>query len=333
QIHKMNELPATADYCEICRINHCCGKKHKYSNKHKKKVDILLEKFQQHIASIREFLVKPVVEDGDYQTNLTFWCHICRSSVTKNITNDQVTVINGGSLEHLASSEHYKNMHKFWIRHGIDNNKKKEFYILKDDFSKYKVTLDQVLGQMFDKREEDTLKLAQEIKQQEQNRTSISKLHQDVQHHAVTYTTVTSSLGILQNPTGWHDGTRVWGGGIVKYSRQSDQWFPWPIDLDEESCKVPVPIDDENEGNILSGATPPWLLPDEKDQKQEIGPSQEAFQQQVANEEAKRKNPKRIGANYDRTTTINENWLPLFGQVWNSGPRSHSRHDFKHRRR
>ena len=24
--------------------------------------------------------------------------------------------------------------------------------------------------------------------------------------------------------------------------------------------------------------------------------------------------------------------LPLFGQVWNSGPRSHSRRDFKHRR-
>jgi len=44
------------------------------------------------------------------------------------------------------------------------------------------------------------------------------------------YTTLTSDRGILQNPTGWHEGDRVWGGGIVKVRH----WIPWPVDIDEE---------------------------------------------------------------------------------------------------
>lgn len=42
-------------------------------------------------------------------------------------------------------------------------------------------------------------------------------------------TQVASVDGILQNPTGWHDGKRVWGGGIVPV-RKASRWLPWPID-------------------------------------------------------------------------------------------------------
>ena len=46
--------------------------------------------------------------------------------------------------------------------------------------------------------------------------------------------TVTNNLGIMQNPTGFHNGQRVWGGGIVKYNAKNmTQWQPWPMDLDE----------------------------------------------------------------------------------------------------
>jgi len=43
---------------------------------------------------------------------------------------------------------------------------------------------------------------------------------------------VTSAEGIEQNPTGKHNGRRVWAGGIVLYStRQAHRWQPWDIDM------------------------------------------------------------------------------------------------------
>jgi len=54
----------------------------------------------------------------------------------------------------------------------------------------------------------------------------------------IVYKTVQNEQGILQNPTGWHEGQRVWGGGIVKYRPESTQWFPWMMDsVDDSSNK------------------------------------------------------------------------------------------------
>ena len=39
-----------------------------------------------------------------------------------------------------------------------------------------------------------------------------------------------SASGIVQCSTGWLDGRRVWGGGIIKVPQAA--WVPWPIDLD-----------------------------------------------------------------------------------------------------
>lgn len=38
------------NYCTICRINHCSGKKHKYSKKHKNKLENILKQFGQHVS-------------------------------------------------------------------------------------------------------------------------------------------------------------------------------------------------------------------------------------------------------------------------------------------
>ena len=43
--------------------------------------------------------------------------------------------------------------------------------------------------------------------------------------------------------------------------------------------------------------------------------------------ERSKKSSKRVGANFHLTVAkdTGEDWLPLFGSVWNSGPRSHSK--------
>lgn len=177
----------------------------------------------------------------------------------------------------------------------------------------------------------------------------------------IVYRTVQNEQGIFQNPTGWHEGQRVWGGGIVKYRPGSTQWFPWMMDIVDDGSKsssvsadIAVPrfqtaqaygenltcigIQElkQGEGNIHTGATPPWLRDDNDDDddatssKAVIGPSFEAFKKNAERmKKVSNKNPQRVGANFDRKKETGDDWLPSFGRVWNQGPRWQSRHEFK----
>lgn len=95
----------------------------------------------------------------------------------------------------------------------------------------------------------------------------------------------------------------------------------------------------EGEGNIHTGATPPWLREDddeeddsEKTKKSdglEIGPSLQDFKKHAERMKKESRNPNRVGANFEREQTTSDGWLPSFGGVWNPGPRWQSRHEFK----
>jgi hypothetical protein len=167
----------------------------------------------------------------------------------------------------------------------------------------------------------------------------------------------------------------VWGGGIVKYKAGSDQLFPWPIDslhfsskvgssatpslssehttraerrrkvtvaaAGEQLTAIPPSSLSEGEGNVHSGATPPWLKVDSDSEMCEggapvqFGPSEEEFlRHKERGSGLKRKNPERVGADFHlrlatHTTSSNtKDWFPSFGRVWNAGPRSHSLAEF-----
>lgn len=86
-----------------------------------------------------------------------------------------------------------------------------------------------------------------------------------------------------------------------------------------------------NEGNVHTGAVPPWMICDEKDtiKQQEIGPALEGFLKHKEKMALKKLPPKRVGANFDHNTPTDEGWLPSFGRVWNSGRRWQSRHQYR----
>jgi len=165
-----------------------------------------------------------------------------------------------------------------------------------------------------------------------------------------------------------HEGQRVWGGGIVKYRPGSTQWFPWVMDSIDDASKsstssndviptqfqtaeafgdnltcIGIPELKKGEGNVHTGATPPWLRNDDDDDDNDgqtssaacndvIGPSYDAFKKHVERMKkvnANNKNPNRVGANFDRKKETSDDWLPSFGRVWNHGPRWQSRHDFR----
>ena len=55
-------------------------------------------------------------------------------------------------------------------------------------------------------------------------------LRSDSFYVGMSFPTLQSASGILQNPSGYTaTGRRVWGGGIVKLTKK--EWKPWPIDL------------------------------------------------------------------------------------------------------
>jgi len=214
--------------------------------------------------------------------------------------------------------------------------------------------------------------------------------------------TVISVNGIRQNPTGWDQGERVWGGGIVKYKREGE-WQPWPIDLDNESdafdpstlmggAIIPGllnPVNTQNnivssvpvgstlssngafthpslatpqerkqteyaysaelsridvvplqtgQGNVHSGAIPPWMVDETGSAIPTITPFASLSererrgkkQQQPKNDKRKKQ---KVGANVDREKAVkqvaNPNWLPNFGSVWTAGPRSETRRNFE----
>eukprot|EP01121_Diplochlamys_sp_Union-15-3_P008552 TRINITY_DN2277_c0_g1_i2.p1 TRINITY_DN2277_c0_g1~~TRINITY_DN2277_c0_g1_i2.p1 ORF type:complete len:213 (+),score=53.64 TRINITY_DN2277_c0_g1_i2:388-1026(+) len=186
--------------------------------------------------------------------------------------------------------------------------------------------------------------------------------------------TVISKLGIYQNPTGWHQGRRVWGGGIVKVKQED--WIPWKIDLDDsvstyigESFMGEVPTFHQNqtiqtseslrglttakawapnlmsievqeltpgEGNVHSGAIPPWMKQDDDKTNADLEALLEKFRKQER-ERKKKKNPNRVGADFVMKQLYkhkaSEDWLPNFGGVWQPGPRSLTKKEFQERKR
>ncbi|XP_025030961.1 coiled-coil domain-containing protein 84 isoform X1 [Python bivittatus] len=71
------------------------------------------------------------------------------------------------------------------------------------------------------------------------------------------------------------------------------------------------------EGNIHTGAKPPWLMSEEEEGERQIGPSYEEFLKEKQKQKLKKLPPNRVGANFDHSSQTGDSWLPSFGRVWN----------------
>lgn len=196
-------------------------------------------------------------------------------------------------------------------------------------------------------------------------------------------TTLVSNTGILQNPTGWHNGVRVWGGGIIKLRKED--WIPWDIDklLESELQSSPEPMNNAPrtvsarvvsgpggfihlrqvvlpdcipiQGNVHSGAPPPWMIDSETDnststqllrstkEKAQLCNGEDSIDSKTrdhanhvhlgtftTNSEPKAYKPIRSVSTKDSKELVSEDdWLPDFGRVWNEGPRSSTRVEFR----
>eukprot|EP00112_Aurelia_sp_Birch-Aquarium-sp1_P004048 Seg1459.3 transcript_id=Seg1459.3/GoldUCD/mRNA.D3Y31 product="Coiled-coil domain-containing protein 84" protein_id=Seg1459.3/GoldUCD/D3Y31 len=347
-------------YCKVCRIHQSNGRKHQYGAKHIKQRKEILVKFRSKIKQCEKYLHSPEAVDGELEPGATFWCHFCEQKVGKHVTDRTVSLTFGGLFEHLASVEHHKKTHEFWKKNGGDKADKKDYLVSAEEYSRYKNRCQGCLERFEAQWKSSRAQVADEIRQREGERAALlSVQHWQAQTSTQESRTVNNSHGVLQNPTGWHHGVRVWRGGIVKtrsnrrdsrsvtqHSKESFRTKEVETQADERATSLPMLSHVKRQqygginsrkgaGNIHTGAVPPWLRNDEEagsneiGTSPEIGPSLDDFKAHVERSKKKKSTSKSVGANFDHTTDKPDDWLPSFGRVWNAGPRWQSRREFK----
>jgi len=348
-------------YCKLCKKNHTLQQKHIYTKKHKLKLKTVLQKYGQKIKDCRPYLNNPVIQEGEFEPDAKFWCHCCNDSFKKHVTDGFKSILYGGVIEHLASEDHWENTENFFRENGADEKFKISFIISQTDIALFKSKLEPLVDIYNHKATARTNALAKKLESQELDRRHLvrSQLQSaSCSKQEPKYKTVKNNHGILQNPTGYHDGIRVWKGGIVKYKKESDQIQQHQYPYGKQTQFKPhyvansfkgvytVSADgggltsvgikyDSRKGNIYSGATPPWLRAEEKDSSgcssKEYGPSIKDLQNHLNANKKRKLNPNRVGANFDHTVSQNDKeteWLPSFGRVWNNGARWKSRREY-----
>ncbi|XP_033475493.2 centrosomal AT-AC splicing factor [Epinephelus lanceolatus] len=323
-----------AHYCAICRQTTFNGKGHIFGKNHQSRLRVVLLKFLEKVKEARRTLKKPQVEKFDCtQHKQTFWCYCCGLEVERNVTDGNMTVLYGGLLEHMATSEHRKNTHKFWWENKADPKFRDKVIITEEETERFKAEVANALESFVEKEDEFIKQQADYIRAQEKQRQEVlqSLLEREAEPE------------LFNGPNGADMSAEDAVSSQFK-SQGSDQQVgssyvesmveaPW-ADTGQGLTFIGYQ-DSSNSGNVHTGAVPPWLQDDPLEGTSgaaahpEIGPSFQEFLKQKEQEKLRKLPPNRVGANFDHSSHTDANWLPSFGRVWNSGRRWQSRHQFR----
>ncbi|EPS64526.1 hypothetical protein M569_10255, partial [Genlisea aurea] len=127
-------------FCEICRLNHNQGNRHKYFPAHKSAVSGLLTRFRSKLDDVRFFLKYPKAFRPENAQENGFWCLFCN----RNVLELGPTDASGNVIEHLASVEHWKKVKEFMWKHGPGMEGADVFRISELDFEKWGKKLESI---------------------------------------------------------------------------------------------------------------------------------------------------------------------------------------------
>ncbi|XP_041378189.1 centrosomal AT-AC splicing factor-like [Gigantopelta aegis] len=299
------------EYCCLCKLNHKKRKKHIYSKRHQETLTNILKKFKNKISLCLSALDTAEVFNRGYELGAKFWCYFCEEECIKHSQLEDCTVKNGGFLTHLSSADHLSKIDQFFWKNLIDKKKKPEFILKQEDFQKFLKSQDTAVENYRQILLAKRLQEAEHIRRQEYKRKWIESTR--VRPSAKTYEQTVSfkrSKSRVPEP-----GTRgkatvaAFGDGLA---------FVTHKEVDSEL------------GNIFTDAVPPWLKDDvDVSKKDEIGPSMDEYQKELKRESKRKLPATRVGAQFDRNTKSELDWLPSFGGVWNKGRRLHSKNQFQ----
>ncbi|TDH12950.1 hypothetical protein EPR50_G00053440 [Perca flavescens] len=323
-----------AYYCAICRQTTFTGKGHIFGKNHQSRLRVVLLKFLEKVKEARRTLKKPQVEKFDCtQHKQTFWCYCCGLEIERNVTDGNMTVLYGGLLEHMATSEHRKNTHKFWWDNKADPKFRDKVIITEEETERFKAEVEKALESFVEKEDEFITQQADHIRAQEKHRQEVlqSLLEREAEPESFNGPNGTdvSAEDAVSSQFASQGSEQQAGSSFVESMVQA------PRAATGQGLTFIGYQDSSNSGNVHTGAVPPWLQADPLEGTSgaaahlEIGPSLQEFLKQKEQEKLRKLPPNRVGANFDHSSHTDANWLPSFGRVWNSGRRWQSRHQFR----
>ncbi|XP_071094962.1 uncharacterized protein [Haliotis cracherodii] len=323
------------DYCNLCKISHKKRKKHIYSKRHQEILQNILKKFEKKIQDGRVCIDNPGVEPLGWENGATFWCYFCQMEVGKHRAENDCTVKHGGLILHLASDDHAKKTGEFFWKNIIDKKKKAKYILSQDDADRFSNKADTAVTVYRQRVKTQLSQVASKIRSQAAERNQVTKRSFVMQ----TQWTKTSTKQISQHSAPGHVTPRMSSShgnchavsvpgkktvsakavGLTSINRHSDK-------LSEvEDGAV-------GEGNVFTGATPPWLMEEDEDAGSgEIGPSLPEYNKHLEREKKKKLPANRVGAKFDHKSETPASWLPSFGGVWHQGRRLNAKIQFERR--
>nr|XP_033774438.1 coiled-coil domain-containing protein 84 isoform X2 [Geotrypetes seraphini] len=257
------------------------------------------------------------------------WCYCCRVEVKKHMSSGNLTVMYGGLLEHLASSEHRKETNRFWWENKAEVKLKQRFLVLPEDYESFKLSVMKALESYEETEDVHIKEVAAHIQKVEQSRLEMVQSVLEPQSEIEASESPSASGVSANSGSDLNFGAKPEDpASIDVHTAPEFDWMEAGQSLTFIGHQEP-PV----KGNVHSGAIPPWLMQDDgeatESRLQEIGPSFEEFQKQQEKERLRKLPPNRVGANFDHSSQTDEGWLPSFGRVWNNGRRWQSRHQFR----
>ncbi|CAH1798108.1 unnamed protein product [Owenia fusiformis] len=280
----------------------------------------ILIKFKKKIKAAMADINSPAVHDYAWESGAKFWCYFCAKEIEKHQRQDEVAIKNAGLLEHLTSTDHDTFTNDFWRKHKIEGTNKNIYILPKDKLKRFLENTEGKKREYTKKKEDAINKEVKRIQQMEARRQFYKR--ESKQATIVDSTNQGETKADNQRSHGMADQATEKLGGVRTASVHA-----------EGLTNIGPQLKADSEGNIFTGATPPWLLGNDRSAESgsrgnTIGPTLDDFQQHLHKEQKKKLPSTRVGANFDHATTSDQQWLPSFGGVWTHGKRSDTKQHF-----
>ncbi|KAG0476770.1 hypothetical protein HPP92_013611 [Vanilla planifolia] len=303
------------EFCDVCNLNHDQGRRHKFFPAHVRAIADALSRFSKKLADIRFFVRNPMLLRPEHSSLCRIWCIFC----AVDIHEIGGSFVCGNAISHLGSNEHLTNLKRFLWKHGGGIDRVDSFRISETELLKWE-------------------KGCENLKIAASNEGAIGpvlKTSKDIQFQ---YELNSSSLVDHAGKIGKGD---TQGNAVDVQSAnylQSNAVAPMQaqIVLPSDGCQP----------NVHTGGLPPWL--DTSDQHENslvnYGTDVKNLSLSAQKGKSRKLNPNRVGAAWAEKrrieielekrgeiirNSVDDNWLPNFGRVWQAGTRKESRKQFE----
>ncbi|XP_047339824.1 TITAN-like protein [Impatiens glandulifera] len=263
------------------------------------------------------------------------WCVFCNCDIEELSSFFAF----GTAIHHLASASHLKNTKSFLWKHGGKMDKVDSLRILEADIVKW----------------EKKCRLLKSDGANETTHGPLNDIHNDFNSKCSDFSSVRDNQTLYmrsQFETVPCNANYLTGTSNT-YVRKDSISIGGGVHLDGEAVnreivnqglnsltKISIPLQQDGQGNVHSGAPPPWF-----DHLNAGLKSESRSSGSLSKQGGKSKlNPNRVGAAWAEqrkiememekrgeivSRDVDPNWLPNFGSVWQSGTRKKSRKEFE----